>query len=124
MPAGDKTGPEGRGPRTGRGLGYCAGYDTPGYTKGMPRGGGYGRGYGRGFGRGFGRGRRWRYYPPAPYPEPSYPPRSQPAPYYPPEKPEAGEPTETEQTYLQDAIRRLEEELNMLRERVEQLSEK
>ncbi len=54
MPYGDRTGPEGKGPRTGRGLGYCGGYDSPGYTRGTPRGMGYGRGAGRGFGRGFG----------------------------------------------------------------------
>ena len=33
MPRGDGTGPAGKGPKTGRGLGYCAGYDSPGYTK-------------------------------------------------------------------------------------------
>ena len=33
MPRGDGTGPNGKGPRTGRGLGYCAGYEHPGYTK-------------------------------------------------------------------------------------------
>ncbi len=57
MPRGDRTGPEGMGSMTGRGLGYCAGYDSPGYTKGVPRGGagfGGGRGFnGGGFGRGF-----------------------------------------------------------------------
>ena len=37
MPAGDGTGPDGKGSRTGRGLGYCAGYDTPGYAKGPGR---------------------------------------------------------------------------------------
>lgn len=31
MPWGDGTGPRGEGPMTGRGLGYCAGYDMPGY---------------------------------------------------------------------------------------------
>jgi len=54
MPYGNRTGPEGKGPKTGRGLGYCGGYDSPGYTRGTPRGMGYGRGAGRGFGRGFG----------------------------------------------------------------------
>ncbi|MFP4046052.1 MAG: DUF5320 domain-containing protein [Candidatus Aenigmatarchaeota archaeon] len=44
MPRGDGTGPEGRGPMTGRGLGYCTGYETPGFTKGRPRGCGFGRG--------------------------------------------------------------------------------
>jgi len=53
MPSGDRTGPMGLGPGTGRTLGFCAGYDTPGYVKGF--GGGMGRGFG--FGRGMGRGR-------------------------------------------------------------------
>ncbi len=50
MPRGDRTGPWGDGPMTGRQLGYGAGYDSPGYTKGA--GGGLGRGFharGRGF---------------------------------------------------------------------------
>jgi hypothetical protein len=29
MPGGDRTGPLGTGPRTGRGLGYCGSYDSP-----------------------------------------------------------------------------------------------
>ena len=37
MPAGDKTGPNGKGSRTGRGLGYCAGYPDPGFTKSTRR---------------------------------------------------------------------------------------
>jgi hypothetical protein len=65
MPYGDRRGPVGSGPRTGRGLGYCSGYDSPGYTKPSPRTGmGRGRGFNCcGFGRGsgfFGRGRGWR----------------------------------------------------------------
>jgi hypothetical protein len=41
---------------TGRGLGFCAGFNQPGaFTPGFGRGMGFGRG--RGFGRGFGRGR-------------------------------------------------------------------
>ncbi len=67
MPRGDRTGPDGAGPKTGRALGYCVGNDQPGYASTVaPRGGaGYGRqfyggrgfGYGGGFGRGFGGGR-------------------------------------------------------------------
>ncbi|UCG51436.1 MAG: DUF5320 domain-containing protein [Candidatus Latescibacterota bacterium] len=55
MPGGDRTGPQARGPMTGRGLGYCAGGDAPGA---MYRGGGWwgGWGFGRGFGGGFARG--------------------------------------------------------------------
>jgi hypothetical protein len=56
MPRGDRTGPGGMGPMTGRAAGYCAGYGMPGYMN--P---GYGRGYGGGFGFG-GRGRRNRIY--------------------------------------------------------------
>lgn len=57
MPAGDGSGPAGMGSRTGRGLGYCNGYESPGFTRGVPMGGGgFGRGAGFGRGRGFGRG--------------------------------------------------------------------
>lgn len=59
MPGGDKTGPAGAGPRTGRSLGYCAGYDRPGYAQGGGFGGGFGRG--RGFGRGMGLGRGFSF---------------------------------------------------------------
>ena len=58
MPRGDRTGPAGWGPMTGRGMGYCAGYDAPGYASPGP---GLGRGWGRGWGGG-GRGWRHRYY--------------------------------------------------------------
>lgn len=47
MPAGDRTGPGGMGPRTGRGAGFCAGYDSPGYANGGFYGGFGGRGFGR-----------------------------------------------------------------------------
>jgi hypothetical protein len=59
MPAGDGTGPMGMGPMTGRGAGFCAGYDAPGYANPIP-----GRGFGRGFwGRGWGGGGRgWRHW--------------------------------------------------------------
>ncbi len=74
MPGGDRSGPWGRGPRTGRGFGYCSGSERPGYAPprgpvgGYRYGDGYGRGYGRGwgFGRGWGRGwgggGRWRWW--------------------------------------------------------------
>jgi hypothetical protein len=66
MPGGDRTGPMGQGPRTGRAAGYCAGYDRPGYMNGYGgdygwgRGGAYGRGGGYGWGRGGGYGRGYR----------------------------------------------------------------
>jgi len=65
MPAGDGTGPRGMGPMTGRGAGYCVGYDVPGYANPVPgRGFGMGWGRGRAWGGGWGRGRGWRnqYY--------------------------------------------------------------
>jgi hypothetical protein len=36
MPFGDGTGPRGMGPMTGRGAGYCAGYNQPGYSGAIP----------------------------------------------------------------------------------------
>jgi len=51
MPRGDRTGPMGMGPRTGRAAGTCAGSWRPGYSDPVP---------GRGFGMGFGRG--WRHW--------------------------------------------------------------
>lgn len=53
MPGGDGTGPMGRGPMTGRGAGYCAGFAVPGFAN-RPFGGGF-------FGRGRGGGRGWRH---------------------------------------------------------------
>jgi hypothetical protein len=50
MPAGDGTGPVGRGPMSGRGAGYCGGYDAPGWANFAP---------GRGFGLRWGRGAAW-----------------------------------------------------------------
>ncbi|MBN1412357.1 MAG: DUF5320 domain-containing protein [Spirochaetales bacterium] len=58
MPRGDRTGPNGLGPMTGRAAGYCAGFPVPGFLN--PRGG-FGRGFGW-FGRGRGRGFRHRYF--------------------------------------------------------------
>lgn len=54
MPRGDKTGPFGQGPMTGRGLGYCTGNASPGFVNNFfGRGMGRGRGFGRGMGFGF-----------------------------------------------------------------------
>ena len=60
MPRGDKTGPFGAGPMTGRGAGYCAGFDVPGFANNdfLTRGRGGGFGGGRG-GRGW-RNRNWQ----------------------------------------------------------------
>lgn len=55
MPRGDRTGPWGLGPRTGRAAGYCAGYPGPGYMNPGP-----GRWFGAGRGGGWGY-RHWYY---------------------------------------------------------------
>lgn len=59
MPGGDRTGPIGMGPMTGRAAGFCAGYPVPGYMNPVGGRGFFGRG--RGFGGG-GWGRRNWYY--------------------------------------------------------------
>lgn len=52
MPRGDRTGPSGMGPMTGRALGYCNNFAGPGFEKMTPRG--MGRHFGnRGFGRNY-----------------------------------------------------------------------
>jgi hypothetical protein len=61
MPRGDKTGPNGDGPKTGRALGYCVGNNQAGFeaneaTYGRGNGNGFGRRNGNGNGNGFGRG--------------------------------------------------------------------
>jgi hypothetical protein len=56
MPGGDRTGPMGFGPMTGRAAGFCAGYPAPGYINFLP-----GRSS-RGWRRGRGGGRGWRYW--------------------------------------------------------------
>ena len=99
MPRGDRTGPNGMGPRTGRGAGFCNGFDRPGYMNGgAGTGFGYGRGmgYGRGFGRGmgFGRGFGYGYAPAGGYA----------APYTPYSK-------EIEKSYLEKEISVLKEQL-------------
>ena len=47
MPRGDRTGPMGFGPMTGRGAGYCGGVGEPGFMNPAWRGGG--RGWRHGF---------------------------------------------------------------------------
>jgi hypothetical protein len=119
MPFGDRTGPWGFGPMTGRAAGYCAGYSVPGYANPVP-GRGFGRGGGgRGWGRGFGRGRGWGrglgwgpppwgtpYGPYAPGYVPAY------APSYGPED---------EVTALKDQAKYFEEALQEVKKRIEEI---
>ncbi len=102
MPFGDRTGPGGLGPMTGRGMGFCAGSDMPGaWMGGRGRGGwGWGRGFGahRGFGRmGWGR---------APMAGPGW--WRQPDP-------------ETERQMMENEVKALEQELTAVRKRLAEL---
>ena len=119
MPRGDKTGPYGEGPMTGRAAGYCAGYSVPGYMN--PRRG-YGRGYGRGWGRGFGRGwgRGWCVYPPQVIVQPGYP-QVTPSPQTPQQEVAALENYHEELTAEKADI---EKEINDVKARVEELKAK
>ena len=126
MPRGDRTGPAGAGPMTGRAAGYCAGYSVPGYSNpvggyGRRWGRGYGRGFGRGWGRGFGRG--WYAYPPPAIVQPAYPQ------VYPP----AAQPQTQEQevaaleNYHKDLMAEkadLEQEMGGVKARIEELKAK
>ncbi len=121
MPGGDGTGPNGMGPMTGRGLGYCAGYDTPGFTRGVGMGRGYGRGFGRGRGRGRGlglgnRGGRGGYYAP---PRPYYGTPTQVPVYTQPEPQTVLNNLESEKKYLQDSLAKLEDEIERTKQQVD-----
>ena len=115
MARGDGRGPDGMGPRTGRGLGYCNGYNTPGFANpinqfGGGRGFGYGRGNGsgRGNGRGFGRGYGGGYAPNA---VPFVPQANYPAP-----------DKETEKTYLENGLKELKTQMGNIEKRLKDLS--
>ena len=126
MPRGDRTGPGGYGPMTGRAAGYCAGYSVPGFMN--PRRGfgrGFGRGLGRGFGRGWGRGfgRGWWAYPTVPmrslYSDPIvYPPLVQP-----PSPEQEVAVLENYKKELEAEKADLEQAMNQIKSRIEELKE-
>jgi hypothetical protein len=119
MPWGDRTGPEGRGSMTGRRMGYCAGYDAPGYANPSP---GFGRGPGRG--RGFGRGRFFagRRFPVQQVPaEAGYP--------YPQRvvtltKEEQSNILEAEKTDLEAELSDIQDEIKRINQKLQQLKKK
>ena len=104
MPRGDRTGPMGSGPMSGRGMGYCAGSTGPGFTSAGPgyrfgRGGGFGRGFARGFGH-------FRGYPyPQATPYAAYQPLTE----------------EQEMDALEEQTKILEDELNQLKRKKAEL---
>jgi hypothetical protein len=109
IPKGDKTGSQYLGPRTGKGLGYCAGYSTPGYTKGhsMALGHGYGC-----RGRNRGRGRRF-YLPPSIYPSDLPQLSLISSGFLSPEE---------ESKYLEQALTNLKNEIELIEKRIEEIA--
>lgn len=105
MPRGDKTGPEGSGPMTGRQLGYCTGNNRPGF---MEQNSMHGRGFGRGFqfgsGRGRGMGYGFRHGAGTVYPESTY--------------------QASEKTLIENEIRILKDQLSFLEEHLSKTKEK
>ncbi|MFO8018759.1 MAG: DUF5320 domain-containing protein [Promethearchaeia archaeon] len=124
MPGGDGTGPNGYGPMTGRGLGYCAGYSTPGYTKGggLGLGRGFRGGRGRGFGRGIGRGRGRRFVGPVTRPVYANPVQSAPVGTAQPATPEAElNMLKQEKNYLETELDNIRNALQDITKRINEL---
>ena len=103
MPGGDRTGPNGMGPMSGRGAGFCSGFGRPGWAN---RFGGWGRGFfGGRRGGGFGFRGAWGGY----------------APYAVPQDYAAG-PVSDEKQWLEERTRQLENELEQLRRRMDAMN--
>jgi len=119
MPRGDRTGPGGLGPMTGRAAGYCAGYPVPGYMN--PYGGRWGSGFGYGgrLGRGYGRGFRRAFWPVYPYP---YPITPLPAVYGGGFCPSGIEPKQEMEILIEEA-KALREQLEEIDKRISELKE-
>jgi len=120
MPRGDKTGPLGAGPMTGRGAGYCAGFDQPGFANGdfIPMGRAWECGGGRGGGRGRGYRNRafWNVAPawgPGCFGGGPYGPVAGPAPSVPADA--------SELDYLKRQSKHLEQSLRRVQARLEEL---
>ncbi len=115
MPRGDKTGPAGQGPRTGRGLGYCSGFDAPGFMQpGFGRGMGYGRGMGLGRGMVFRRGRGGFFG--MGFVPPIVPTQ---VPYYAPSVPQITK--EQEKQILSQDLDFLENQIQVIKKRIEEI---
>jgi hypothetical protein len=123
MPRGDRTGPSGLGPMTGRAAGYCAGYPVPGFMN-PPRGlgRGLGRRRGRGWGRGLGRGWWWAY-PPSPM-RPPYTDASNPPVIQPPSPKQEIAALKNYQKELEAEKADLEQEMDQIKFRIEEIKAK
>lgn len=114
MPRGDRTGPEGLGQMTGRGAGFCAGYEVPGFMNAVSGS------RVRGIGAGRGRGRRNQFYATGlygwqrgPMGSPGFNPQ-----YAPP----VLQPTrEQEVDALREQVKMMQESMNAAQERIEEL---
>ena len=102
MPRGDRTGPFGEGPKTGRQMGYCAGNENPGFAGMQTNWKGAGRGFGRGFGHGFGKGAGFRHGSGRIYEE---------------------IPEVSEKTMIENEIRILKDQMSSLEDRLSKLGE-
>ena len=114
MPGGDRTGPMGQGPRTGRQMGNCPGaVPVGGFGRGFGRGMGRGFGRGMGFGRGFGF-RRAQVTPVYGAPaQPVYPQQ--------PTKEEEAQMLEQETKAIEEEQKVLKEELDDIKKRLDEL---
>lgn len=105
MPRGDRTGPIGLGPRSGRGAGYCGGTGVPGFTS-RPMGAGFGAGFGRGW-------RHWFWATGLPgwlrFGAP-------------PAQTSTGEPANSEKEILTRQMDALQQELDLVKRRLDQLT--
>lgn len=106
MPRGDKSGPMGQGPMTGRAIGYCVGNDAPGYMEGRP-GLGMARGFrgGRKSGKGRGMAMGRRMHNAAPFEEDLAPTKDE------------------ERNYLSRQAERLKRTLKEVEQRINELDE-
>lgn len=108
MPRGDRTGPMGAGSGTGRGAGFCAGFDMPGFANSGPLGG-----MGTGRMRGGRAGWRNRFYAtgvPGRFYFGGYPATPQ------------ATPPEMEKEILQNQVRALQAELETLNNRLSEMA--
>lgn len=115
MPRGDRSGPNGMGPMTGRGAGFCNGFNAPGYMNsgagfgyGMGRGRGFGGRY-NGFGVGYGAGRG--------YGMAAVPYNAAPI------APIAGYSKETEKGYIENEVSFLKDQLKALESRLSDMQD-
>lgn len=106
MPGGDRTGPLGYGPQTGRASGFCSGYNIPGYANPEQRLR-PGRKGGQGYGRGFRRIQQRILFYPQTIPQPHQLIN-----------------LEEEKTYLETLAKNLEEELQNVKKLLKEIQQK